>query len=158
MPEQPKKIPHSNFEAVTTELWDKILTVNLVGPFNLSKAAIPHLRKTKGHIINVSSIAALRPIGSCIPYSCSKAALVQLTLLLSKAVDDVQVNAVCPGLIKTPWTSGDEWRPIYENTENKTTRHRAGESDEVAQGVLGLLRNQYISGSVLTIDGGFIAR
>jgi len=155
-----KKIPHSNFEAVTTELWDKILTVNLVGPFNLSKAAIPHLKKTKGHIINISSAAGLRPIGSSIPYSCSKAALVHLTQLLAKALDDVQVNVVCPGLIKTPWiTAGDEnYKAKIEDTEKNTTYHRLGESDEIAQGVLGLLRNKYVSGAVLTIDGGLILR
>jgi len=153
-----KKIDHSNFEAVTTELWDKILTVNLVGPFNLSKAAIPHLKKTKGHIINISSVAGLRPIGSSIPYSCSKAALVHLTQLLAKALDDVQVNVVCPGLIKTPWTAGDEYKPQFENAEKNTTYHRVGESDEIAQGVLGLLRNKYVSGAVLTIDGGLILR
>jgi len=158
MPQQLKKIDHANFDAVTTELWNNILTTNVVGPWNLSKRATPHLKKTNGHIINIASVGGLRPVGSSIPYSCSKAALIHLTFLLAKALDGVQVNVVCPGLIKTPWTSGDEWNPIHQFVANTAPLHRVGEPEDVAEGVMGLLRNSYVSGSVLTIDGGGMMR
>jgi len=153
-----KVIDHQNFDAVTMELWNTILTTNVVGPWNLSKLATPYLKKTNGHIINVASIAGLRPMGSCIPYSCSKAALIQLTFLLAKALDGVQVNVICPGLIKTPWTSGDEWTSLHQIITDKVPLHRVGEPDDIAEGVLGLLRNTYVSGAVLTIDGGTMMR
>jgi len=149
-----KRIDHANFDAVTPEVWNTILTTNLIGPWNLAKEATPHLKKTNGHIINVASVAALRPTGSSIPYSCSKAALVHLTYLLAKALDGIQVNAVCPGLIKTPWTSSDEWAPAHENIKKLTPLHRVGEPDDVAEGIVGILKNTYVTGAVLTIDGG----
>jgi len=153
-----KKIDHANFDAVTTDLWNTILTTNVIGPWNLSKLATPYLKKTNGHIINMASVGGLRPMGSCIPYSCSKAALIQLTFLLAKALDGVQVNVVCPGLIKTPWTSGDDWTSSHEHVTKTVPLHRVGEPEDIAEGVLGLLRNSYVSGAVLTIDGGMLLR
>jgi len=153
-----KRIEHSNLEAVTTDLWNTILTTNVLGPWNLSKEAVPHLKKTKGHIINVASIAGLRPVGSSIPYSCSKAALIQLTYLLAKCLDNIQVNVVCPGLIKTQLTSSEDWEPVHNKVRRDCPLHRVGEPEDVAEGIIGLLKNTYATGSVFTIDGGVMMR
>jgi len=158
MPRLPKNIELSDLEAVTSDLWNTILTTNVVGPWNLSKEAVPHLRKTKGQILNVASTAGLRPVGSSIPYSCSKAALIQLTYLLAKCLDNIQVNVVCPGLIKTQWTSGEDWELAKNNAVRDSPLHRVGEPEDVAEGIIGMLKNTYTSGSVLTIDGGVMMR
>ena len=99
-------IPHPDLEAVTEDIFRRIYEVNVLGTFELTKLALPHLKASgSGAVVNVSSIAGLRQVGSSIPYAVSKAALNHLTELLANVVaPEVRVNAVAPGLIKTPWT------------------------------------------------------
>jgi ketoreductase RED2 len=74
----------------------------------LTKRAIPHLRRSDDPcIVNITSIAGVRPVGSSMAYSMSKAALNQMTLLLAKSFGPIRVNAVAPGLVRTPWT--EDW-------------------------------------------------
>ncbi len=80
-------VPHADLEAVTDELWTRILGVNLLGPWHVIRAAVPHLRATgDGVVVNVSSRAGSRPVGSSIPYAVSKAGLNHLTALLANAL------------------------------------------------------------------------
>ena len=97
-------IPHHDLDAATFEVWERIMRVNVLGTWNVIRAAVPHLRATgDGVIVNITSLAGVRPTGSSIPYATSKAALNHLTLLLANALGpDVRVNAVAPGLIDTP--------------------------------------------------------
>lgn len=87
-------------------MWERILRVNVLGPWHVIRAAVPHLRASgDGVIINVTSLAGSRPVGSSIPYATSKAALNHLTVLLASVLGPtIRVNAVAPGLIDTPWT------------------------------------------------------
>ena len=99
-------IAHHDLEAVTDEVWNRILKVNVVGTWNVTRAAVPHLRAGgDGIVVNVTSLAGVRPVGSSIPYAVSKAALNHLALLLANTLGpEIRVNAVAPGLIDTPWT------------------------------------------------------
>ncbi len=108
------KIPHNDLEAVTPEVWEKILGVNVSGTWNVTVAAVPHLRAaaatappaTTPAVINVTSLAGVRPVGSSIPYAVSKAALNHMTLLLANILGpEIRVNGVAPGLVDTPWTA-----------------------------------------------------
>ena len=100
-------IPHHNLEAVTLDVWHRILDVNVIGTWLVTMACLPALRTSgDGSVINVTSLAGIRQAGSSIPYAVSKAALNHLTGLLAKQVGPtVRVNAVAPGLIETPWTA-----------------------------------------------------
>src|SRR6476646_7645848 len=97
-------IAHPDLDALTDEVWDEILGVNLKGTFYCCRAAAPELRKAKGAIVNIASIAGHRATGSSIVYAVSKAAEIQLTRALALALaPDVRVNSVSPGLVSTRW-------------------------------------------------------
>ena len=104
-------IPHADLDAVTEEIFRHILDVNLIGTFELTKLALPHLRaRGDAAVVNVTSVAGVRPTGSSVPYAVSKAALNHLTALLANVTGPaVRVNAVAPGLVRTPWTA--DWGP-----------------------------------------------
>lgn len=146
-------IPHADLRSVTREVWEEILAVNLLAPFMLVRAAESELRRRTGCVVNVSSVAGGRPVGSSIPYAVSKAALNHLTSLLAKALGpEIRVNAVAPGLIATPWTSelGDLQRQITA----RTALGRVGTPEEIAEVVATLVRATYLTGQVVTVDGG----
>lgn len=147
-------IPHSDLEAVTPEVWREILDVNLIGTWQVTVAAVPHLRASgAGSVVSVSSIAGSRPAGSSIPYAVSKAALEHLTRLLAAVLGpEIRVNAVAPGLIDTEWT-----KPLTGPREQVAALApllRIGAPEEVAAAVYGLLDSLYTTGSVLLVDGG----
>ena len=105
-------IPHADLEAVSDEVFRRILDVNVLGTWYMTRAAIPHLRQSDdGVVINVTSIAGIREVGSSIPYAVSKAALNHMTRLVAKVSGPVRVNAVAPGLVKTPWTA--DWDAMH---------------------------------------------
>ncbi|WP_199442839.1 SDR family NAD(P)-dependent oxidoreductase [Umezawaea beigongshangensis] len=149
-----RRIPHADLAAVTPQVWREILDLNVVGTWQTSVAAMPHLRESgAGCIVNVSSVAASRPVGSSIPYAVSKAAIEHMTRLLAGAVGpEVRVNAVAPGLIETPWTR--DFTEIAEMTKRLTPLKRVGLPEDVADAVLGLIRSTYVTGQVLLVDGG----
>ena len=104
-----KRIPHEDLDALTDEVWRRILDVNIMGTWYVTHAAVPHLEASgDGAVVNVTSVAGLRPGGSSIPYAVSKAGLNHLTRLLAKVLGPrhVRVIAIAPGLIETPWTDG----------------------------------------------------
>jgi 3-oxoacyl-[acyl-carrier protein] reductase len=93
-----------NWEALDTEAFQRIYAVNLLGAFQMIRAAAPHLKSARGAIVNVSSVAGALGIGSSIPYIASKGAINSLTLHLARVMaPEVRVNAVCPGMITTRW-------------------------------------------------------
>ena len=146
-------IPHADLDAATDEIWTRILDVNVVGTWRMSRLAMPLLRVGGGSIINITSVAGQRALGSSIPYSVSKAALNHLTMLMSRAVGpEVRVNAIAPGLIDTPWTK--DWDVIRESVQKSAPMRRSGVPGDVAEACLGLAVSEYITGQVLTVDGG----
>ncbi len=151
-------IPHQDLDAVSDDLFRKILKVNVIGPFRLTKLALPHLRRDGGgSVVNVSSIAGVRPTGSCIPYATSKAALNHLTQLLANVSGpEVRVSAVAPGLVRTPWT--DDWGPIHDAMETLAPLGRSGTPAEIASVIVDLSESSYLTGQVVLVDGGMSLR
>jgi ketoreductase RED2 len=148
-----RKIAHKDLGAATVDVWREIFEVNVFGTWNLCVAAMEQLRSTKGCIVNVSSMAGVRPTGSSIPYAASKAALNHLTALLAKAVGpEVRVNAVAPGLIDTPWTQ--DWELERNFVAAVAPLRRSGTPDDVADVIVALSTTPYVTGQVVMVDGG----
>jgi NAD(P)-dependent dehydrogenase (short-subunit alcohol dehydrogenase family) len=152
-------IPHPDLDALTDEVWDEILGVNLKGTFYCCRAAAPELAKRNGAIVNVASIAAHRATGSSIAYAVSKAGIVQLTRALALSLaPDVRVNSVSPGLVSTRWFRsrfGDDAALVQEESFAKTTPlRRIASAEDVAQAVVSLLENDLVTGQDLVVDGG----
>jgi ketoreductase RED2 len=151
-------IPHGDLAACTPEVWRRILDVNVVGTWQVTVAAVDHLRASgQGQVINVSSVAGERPTGSSIPYACSKAAVSHMTRLLANALGPaVRVNAVAPGLVDTPWTA--DWDLVREFVRTQTPLQRSASPEDVAELIVGLARATYVTGEVVLIDGGLHLR
>jgi len=151
-------IPHADLEAATPEIFRRLYDVNVIGPWQVTVAAMPHLRDSgAGCVVNVSSLAGVRPTGSSIPYAVSKAALNHLTRLLANTVGpQVRVNAVAPGLVDTPWTA--DWDDIRDYVRAASPLQRSAQPDDVAEVVLSLVRSSYVTGEVWVVDGGLALR
>jgi NAD(P)-dependent dehydrogenase (short-subunit alcohol dehydrogenase family) len=147
-------IAHGDLAAATPEIWRRLYDVNVVAPFVLVTAAEAALRAAApGCVVNVSSLAGVRPTGSSIPYAASKAAFNHQTRLLAKALGpDIRVNAVAPGLIETPWTQ--YWNDLHALVGAGAPMRRTGQPADVAEVVMGLVRSTYVSGQVVVVDGG----
>lgn len=148
-----KLIAHRDLEEASVDVWREIFEVNVFGTWQLSVAAMDALKSSSGSIINVSSIAGLRPTGSSIPYAASKAALNHMTVLLAKVVGpEVRVNAVAPGLIDTPWTQN--WDAVRGYVQAVAPLRRSGTADDVAEVIVALADSAYVTGQVVAVDGG----
>lgn len=146
-------VPHHDLEALTDEIFRRTFEVNVFGTWWLTKAAMPHLRASSDpNVVNVTSIAGVRPVGSSVAYSMTKAALNQMTLLLAKSCGPVRVNAVAPGLVATPWTA--DWDAQHEAVSKVAPLGRSATADDCAEAVLALVRNRYVTGQVFVVDGG----
>ena len=146
-------VPHTDLDALTDDILARTFDVNVFGTWWLTKAAIPLLRESDdGNVVTITSIAGVRPVGSSIAYSMSKAALNHLTVLLAKSHGPVRFNAVAPGLVETPWT--ESWGPMHEAVAAMAPIGRSATPDDCAEATLALLRNRYATGQVLVVDGG----
>ena len=146
-------VAHHDLDALTDDIFDKTFAVNVTGTWTLTKAAMPYLkRSTDGNVVTITSIAGVRPVGSSIAYSMSKAALNHMTLLLAKSCAPVRVNAVAPGLVETPWTA--EWQDQHAGVRALAPLQRSATPDDCVEATLGLLRTRYVTGQVLVVDGG----
>lgn len=144
-------------------VYDEIMRVNLRSVFHMMQLAIPHLKKTKGTIVNVSSVTGLRAFPNVVAYNMSKAGLDQLTrtAALELAADGVRVNAVNPGVIvtevhKRSGMTDAEYAEFLEHCKTTHAMGRAGTADEVACAIGFLASNDasFITGQTLAIDGG----
>jgi ketoreductase RED2 len=148
-----KVIPHVDLEAASLDVWREIFEVNVFGTWSLCVAAMDALRSSSGAIVNVSSLAGVRPLGSSIPYAASKAALNHMTVLLAKVVGpEVRVNAVAPGLVDTPWTA--DWDTVRGFVNAVAPLKRSGTPEDVADVILALASSPYVTGQVVVVDGG----
>ena len=143
--------------------FNKIIDVNLKGPFELCKKAYPILKQRGGgSIIHISSIGGLTPEPGIGIYSVSKAGLINLTKAMAQdwGADNIRVNAICPGLIKTKFSEalwGNE--PILERFLQHLPLKRVGTSDDIAGLAVYLASDAaaYCTGSMYLIDGGYAA-
>ena len=151
-------IAHPDLDALTDEVWDEILKVNLKGTFYCCRAAAPELRKTSGAIVNVASIAGHRATGSSIVYAVSKAGVLQLTRALAVALaPEVRVNSVSPGLVSTRWLlqfDAEAAESQATSTTATTPLTAVATADHVAQAVMAFVENDMITGQDVVVDGG----
>jgi ketoreductase RED2 len=152
------RIPHHDLESATPEVFRRLYDVNVVGTWALTVAAMPHLRAGgAGCVVNVSSLAGVRPTGSSIPYAASKAALNHVTRLLANVVGpEVRVNAVAPGLVDTPWTA--DWDEVRAGVRAMSPLKRSAQPDDIAEVVLALIASTYVTGQIWLVDGGLSLR
>lgn len=152
-------IEHTDLDSLTDDIWNEILNVNLKGTFYCCRAAAPDLRKRRGAIVNVASIAGIRAGGSSIAYGVSKAAVLQLTRNLAVALaPEIRVNAIAPGRVATRWFRqqvGNERVTEQERMiSDKTPLQAVATPENCAQVVVSLLQNDFVTGESLIIDGG----
>jgi meso-butanediol dehydrogenase/(S,S)-butanediol dehydrogenase/diacetyl reductase len=144
----------------TDERWQRVLAVNLNGPFYLSKRAIPHLLETRGCIINIASTAGLVGVPYGAAYSASKAGVIGLTRAMASeyAQSGVRVNAICPGHVATPMTANAGG--FAPDTDLQLLMHlapltgKASQPSEIAEAIVFLSSAVNATGTILTIDGG----
>jgi ketoreductase RED2 len=151
-------IPHPDLTAATSDVWRRIFGVNVIGTWQVTVAAVEHLKKTgDGTIVNVSSLAGHRAVGSSIPYAASKAALSHMTVLLANVLGpEIRVNAVAPGLVDTPWTA--DWDDVRAFVKAQAPLGRSGTAQDIAEVILSLVRARYVTGEVVQVDGGLHLR
>jgi dehydrogenase/reductase SDR family protein 4 len=141
--------------------FDKIMNVNVKAPFELAKKVYPLMKEKKsGSVINISSVGGLRPESGLGIYSVSKASLISLTKVMAKewGDDNIRVNAICPGLIKTKFSEALWSNEKIMNVMMKMVAiKRVGTPEEIAALALFLASDasSYCTGSVFTADGGF---
>jgi NAD(P)-dependent dehydrogenase (short-subunit alcohol dehydrogenase family) len=162
----------SNFDELPLEEWNQVFAVNSTGPFLMSQAAMPLLRKgasargadATAAIVNITSVEAHIVISSSghpqVHYNASKGALLQLTraLAVECASDRVRVNAVAPGFIETPFTRAVLGNPEVKNwLLERTPMGRIGKPEDVANAVsfLGSEKASWVTGTTLFVDGGW---
>ena len=146
---------------IEEEEWSKVIDVNLTGQFRFTKEAIPHLQKTSGSIINISSDAGLKAYQgfNADAYSAAKAALIILTKCwaLEYAKDKIRVNCICPGVVDTDMTK--PFLKTQNDREFMNNEHpigRMGQPEEVANAIIYFASDDasWTTGAVLAVDGG----
>ena len=151
-------IPASDLDAQTEEFWQRLLSINLIGPFRCTHAAAPYLRAARGAVVNTASIAAFGGGGSSSVYSCTKAGLVNLTAELARGLaPEVRVNAIAPGLVNSDWECRFD-EDFRASSLSRMPLGRAGEPQDYAEVILFLCAGAaYVTGQTITVDGGLRA-
>jgi len=156
-------ISAGSIEDTTLSAWDAMMNVNLRAVFHLMQTATPHLIKTKGNVVNISSVTGLRSFPGVLAYCVSKAAVDQLTrcAALELAPKGVRVNAVNPGVViteihKRGGMSEDNYANFLEHSKTTHPLGRVGRASEVAELVFYLASEKasWITGATYQIDGG----
>jgi 3-oxoacyl-[acyl-carrier protein] reductase len=151
-----------DFEAMTAEEWDRVFAVNVRGIFQVTRAATPLLKASRGSIVNTASIVGLRPGPQPLPYAASKAAVVSLTKLLALNLGpEIRVNAVAPGWIEGDWMARmlkDKYEDLIARRAKSTPLRRCATPEDVAEVIVNLLMsNRFVNGEVIVVDGGYSA-
>lgn len=151
----------ANFERVEPQHlsaghWDRAMDLNVTAPYLLTTALADLLRASGGCMVAIACVSAFKPWRAHIPYSVSKAALVQLVRGLALGLAPrARANAVAPGAALLPSSSNDD---DAARLCRRIPLQRIGEAEDVARAVLFLVQNDYITGDVLTVDGGLSLR
>jgi len=156
------EVKPQDFDALTPEEWDRVFAVNVRGVFQVTRAAVPLLKKAGGSIVNTASIVGLRPGPQPLPYAASKAAVVSLTKLLALNLGpEIRVNAVAPGWMEGDWMRrmlADRYDDLMTRRAKNTPLRRCVTAQDVAEVIVNLITsNRLVNGEVVVVDGGFAA-
>lgn len=151
-------VPFPDLEALTPEIWDRIHHTNLRGPFLVSRACAPLLRKNgSGRIINISAFIGLSPEGSSIAHATAKGGLIHLNRCLAVAMaPDVTVNSVAPGLMEGTTMFNRIPSEATEKFKERAILKRHTQLQDVADQVITFCKADSVTGQVLVIDGGLV--
>jgi len=153
----------NDLEGLRLEDWDRVFAVNVRGLFQVTRAVLPLLRESPAaSVVNMASIAGLRPTAQPFPYAASKAAVVSLTKTLARSLaPGVRVNAVAPGWVSGEWMEhalGENYQHLIERRANHTPMRRVVTPEDVAEVVISLVEtNRLVTGEVVVVDGGYSA-
>jgi 3-oxoacyl-[acyl-carrier protein] reductase len=153
-------VPGSLLE-ITPEAWHAAFDVHVHAVFYLCRAAIPAMRQKKeGAVVLVSSVAGIRGVAFAPAYQVVKGALPQFARAMARefADDNIRVNVVAPGVIRTRFHEKMTPETKKNNLEHRIPLHREGTPEQVAQSIVELISNDYITGETLVIDGGLTMR
>ena len=139
---------------VTPEIWKDLVGSNLRGPFFLSQALLPELRKAHGSIVNILDIHAERPMRGHSVYCIAKSGLAMMTRTLARELGpEIRVNGVSPGAIL--WPENEPSEQVKKHILDRTVLGRLGSPEDIAGAVVYLaLDARYVTGQVLAVDGG----
>jgi 3-oxoacyl-[acyl-carrier protein] reductase len=158
------KTPPADLDGLDMAGWDRVFAVNVRGLFQVTRACVPLLREAPdAAIVNLASIAGLRPGPQPFPYAASKAAVANLTKTLAGRLgpEGIRVNAVAPGWMTGEWMQdqlGENYGRLMERRARLTPLRRCVAPDEVAQTIVSLITaNPFVTGEIVVIDGGFTA-
>jgi pteridine reductase len=145
-------MPHGNVDSLSLENWNAALDLNLRAPFLLAQACALKM-PAGGLIVNISDVGAQKAWSKYPSYTVSKAALESLTKILARALaPSIRVNAIAPGFVlQSDIVSAEEWERLIGRIPLK----RPARTDEISSALEFLLRNQYITGQTIVVDGGY---
>ena len=145
---------------LTTDAWMEAFAVHVHPVFHMFRAAQPHLARQGGAVLLVSSVAGLRGCPGSVAYQTVKGALIPLAraLAFDNAAAGIRVNVIAPGIIRTRFQDQMSDTTKAHNIANRIPLRREGTADDVAGAAVGLIQNEFITGEVLTVDGGMSMR
>lgn len=153
---------HSDLDALTADDFHRLYSVNVIAPYQMTRAAQPHLAAgEKGSVVMVSSIAGVAGIGSSVAYAASKGALNTMTLSLARALaPHIRVNAVCPGYIGSGWFTKYQGTSVEdqtaENVAKSTPLKVASQPEDIAETIVFLAgpESRHVTGEFIIVDAG----
>jgi 3-oxoacyl-[acyl-carrier protein] reductase len=155
-----KFVNHADLDGLTADDFLRIYQLNVVGPFQMTRACVAALKASRGAIVNVSSVAAQLGTGSSVAYAASKSALNAMTYSLARSLGpEVRVNAVCPGYVDTPWHANAHGA----ERASRIATHYAGmvplkdyaRPEDVTDAIVWLIEGaRQITGEAIFVDGG----
>jgi NAD(P)-dependent dehydrogenase (short-subunit alcohol dehydrogenase family) len=146
---------------ISPEDWYRAFDVHVHAVFHLCRAAVPRMKQQRrGAIVLVSSVAGIRGLKSNIAYQAVKGAIPQVTRALAYelADDEIRVNCVAPGVIRTAFHKGMPDAVKKNNMENRIPLHREGTTEHVASVIREMVENEYVTGETFVVDGGLTMR
>lgn len=157
-------VPHDDLDGITSDDWHRLYSVNTMGPFQMMRAAAPHLKADGGgHVVSISSVSGVAGVGSSLPYCASKAALNNLTVTMARVLaPEVRVNAVAPGFITGRWWKEGQGDDVHDavqgHVESSVPLQAVCDPEDVANSVMGFLINDLSTGQIVVVDGGMLIK
>jgi 3-oxoacyl-[acyl-carrier protein] reductase len=155
-----KFVAQADLDGLSAADFQRIFAVNVVGAFQMCRAAAQALRASRGAVVNISSVASRNAVGSSLAYAASKAALNTVSMSLARVLaPEVRVNVVAPGFVETPWMAdgyGDEgYERVREAYARLAPLGSVAQPHDVAETIVWLIEGAgQVSGQILYVDGG----